>query len=126
MYSSVALYNACNQDAAQLYDHGLGHLVPRDADNVEQLGDTLSDVITRINKDAETSKEEELEDEVPAPAPGAQALAPEFVDGYATTTESSGAGSSSAGSTAETSDLDSRSSHGLETEIKGIAKIQVA
>ena len=41
VYSSVALYNACNQDMAQLYDHGLGHLVPRDADNVEQLGDTL-------------------------------------------------------------------------------------
>ncbi|OTB06982.1 hypothetical protein M426DRAFT_71931 [Hypoxylon sp. CI-4A] len=45
VYSSIALYNACNQDVAQLYDHGLGHLVPRDADNVEQLGDTLSDLL---------------------------------------------------------------------------------
>ncbi|KAI0179167.1 serine hydrolase-domain-containing protein [Hypoxylon sp. FL1284] len=52
VYSSVALFNSCDQDTAQLYDHGLGHLVPRDADNVEQLGDTLSDVITRINSDA--------------------------------------------------------------------------
>ncbi|KAI1758747.1 serine hydrolase-domain-containing protein [Hypoxylon sp. FL1150] len=49
VYASIALYNSCDQNTAHLYDHGLGHLVPRDADNVEQLGDTLSDVITRIN-----------------------------------------------------------------------------
>ncbi|KAI0386668.1 serine hydrolase-domain-containing protein [Hypomontagnella monticulosa] len=109
VYSSIALYNACNQETAQLYDHGLGHLVPRDADNVEQLGDTLSDVITRINKDSEVSKE-------------TRTMTPELTGEYATT-ECSATSSSSAGSTAETSDLDSRSSHGVGPEPKGIPKM---
>lgn len=50
MYSAVALYNVCNQDTAMLWDHGLGHLVPRDADTVNELGDILHDVISRIDK----------------------------------------------------------------------------
>ncbi|ORY68326.1 serine hydrolase FSH [Pseudomassariella vexata] len=50
VYSSVALYNVCNQDAAGLYDHGLGHLVPRDSENVKQLGELLHDTIVTINK----------------------------------------------------------------------------
>jgi hypothetical protein len=50
MYSAVALYNVCNQETAMLWDHGLGHLVPRDADTVSELGDILHDVILRIDK----------------------------------------------------------------------------
>ncbi len=50
MYSAVALYNVCNQETATLWDHGLGHLVPRDADTVSELGDILHDVIVRIDK----------------------------------------------------------------------------
>ncbi|KAH8904787.1 hypothetical protein BR93DRAFT_939840 [Coniochaeta sp. PMI_546] len=50
MYSAVALYNVCNQDTAMLWDHGLGHLVPRDADTVSELGDILHDVILRVDK----------------------------------------------------------------------------
>lgn len=50
-YSSVALYNICNPDNAILYDHGLGHLVPRDADNLAELGTILDEVMTKINKD---------------------------------------------------------------------------
>lgn len=49
-YSAVALYNVCNQENAMLYDHGLGHLVPRDQDNLSELGTILDDVITKINK----------------------------------------------------------------------------
>jgi hypothetical protein len=50
MYSAVALYNVCNQDTATLWDHGLGHLVPRDADTVTELGDILHDVIVKADK----------------------------------------------------------------------------
>lgn len=50
MYSAVALYNVCNHETAMLWDHGLGHLVPRDADTVGELGDILHDVILRVDK----------------------------------------------------------------------------
>lgn len=50
MYSAVALYNVCNQETAILWDHGLGHLVPRDADTVNELGEILGDVIRKVNK----------------------------------------------------------------------------
>ncbi|XXH03510.1 hypothetical protein Hte_009915 [Hypoxylon texense] len=147
VYSSVALYNCCDPDAAQLYDHGLGHLVPRDADNVEQLGDTLSDVITRINNEAESdvsvksspssSKEDENDD---ANASAAAAAAAEVYNtsssssaesSTAASTTASGSSAvssaaSSAGSATAESDLDSRSSHGLEAEVvDGIAKIHL-
>lgn len=103
VYSSVALYNTCDQDTAQLYDHGLGHLVPRDADNVEQLGDVLSDVITRINKASE-------KDKVAAESVSASDTEPS-VDEY--NDESSATGPSSATSGDESSDLDSRSSNNV-------------
>lgn len=151
VYSSVALYNNCAQDSAQLYDHGLGHLVPRDADNVEQLGDTLSDVITRINAEhdaavaaaaaGDASKEEQdVEDDngVTAAATavgkmkmtttaGEVAPIPEFdvtSSSAESTTASGSSAASSAGSTAE-SDLDSRSSHGPASVVDGIAKIHL-
>ncbi|KAI0838661.1 serine hydrolase-domain-containing protein [Hypoxylon sp. FL0890] len=118
VYSSVALYNACNQDLAHLYDHGLGHLVPRDADNVEQLGDTLSDVITQINKaHAEFGRDK-------ASASGTQTPVSEFAaEEYATSSLTSSSAGGSTGSTAE-SDVDSRSSHEVESD--GIVKAQVA
>ena len=50
MYSAVALYNVCNQDTAALWDHGLGHLVPRDAETVSELGDILQSVILKAEK----------------------------------------------------------------------------
>lgn len=147
VYSSVALYNCCDPDAAQLYDHGLGHLVPRDADNVEQLGDTLSDVITRINNEqqaAATATENAAaaaaaaaasKDDEPAVAVVAVAVANEYItsssssSAESTTASGSSAPSSaasSAGSTTAESDLDSRSSHGLESEVvDGIAKIHL-
>ncbi|KAI2473291.1 serine hydrolase-domain-containing protein [Annulohypoxylon bovei var. microspora] len=125
VYSSVALYNACNQDEAQLYDHGLGHLVPRDADNVEQLGDTLSDVITKINKtrEAEGGGGGGGGKRTSRSGSGAETPVSEFTaDEYTTSSSSAVSSASSAGSAAE-SDLDSRSSHGVDSH--GIAKIQV-
>ncbi|KAI1107163.1 serine hydrolase-domain-containing protein [Jackrogersella minutella] len=124
VYSSVALYNACNQELAQLYDHGLGHLVPRDGDNVEQLGDTLSDVITKINKAQEAESLGRGGKGRSGSGSGPQTPVSEFTaDEYATGSSANGSAASSTGSTAE-SDLDSRSSHGA-AENEGVAKIQV-
>lgn len=50
MYSAVALYNVCNQETAEICDHGLGHLVPRDVDTVRELADALESVIEGINR----------------------------------------------------------------------------
>lgn len=43
---AVALFNMCDQDAAELFDHGKGHTVPRDARTIEELGDAI-DRLTR-------------------------------------------------------------------------------
>jgi hypothetical protein len=51
VYSAVALYNVCNQETAMLWDHGLGHLVPRDAETVTELGDILQSIIAKINRE---------------------------------------------------------------------------
>ncbi|KAI1476272.1 serine hydrolase-domain-containing protein [Daldinia eschscholtzii] len=119
VYSSVALYNACDQDLAQLYDHGLGHLVPRDADNVEQLGDVLADVITRINKESEKDKDKATSATAVTNAAEIESVSASdtepSADGYSAT------GPSSAASSDESSDLDSRSSQGVGSE--GIAKV---
>lgn len=50
VYNAMALFNVCNENTATLYDHGLGHLIPRDTENVQQLGDILEKIISRINK----------------------------------------------------------------------------
>lgn len=44
VYSSVALYNVCNPKTALLYDHGLGHLVPRDAGDVSELAEIIREI----------------------------------------------------------------------------------
>jgi len=49
--SAVALYNVCDQKTALMYDHGLGHIVPRDNENVGLLGNLLADVIPRIERE---------------------------------------------------------------------------
>jgi len=46
--SAVALFNVCDQDKARMYDHGLGHIVPRDAENVGVLGKILQELIPRV------------------------------------------------------------------------------
>ncbi|GAB1316831.1 Serine hydrolase domain-containing protein [Madurella fahalii] len=46
--SAVALFNVCEPAEATLYDHGLGHVVPRDAENVRMLGDILEELLPKI------------------------------------------------------------------------------
>lgn len=123
VYSSIALYNTCDPDLAQLYDHGLGHLVPRDADNVEQLGDTLSDVITRINKEktaaAALASKEQQQQQQPSRV---QTPVNQFTDEYDVATNTASSSSSSSASSASEagsmgeSDLDSQSSTGAASE----------
>jgi hypothetical protein len=45
--SAIALFNVCNQSCAEMYDHGLGHIVPRDTENVESLGCLLQELISK-------------------------------------------------------------------------------
>lgn len=42
---AVALYNMCDQDNAELFDHGKGHTVPRDARTIQELGDAIERLI---------------------------------------------------------------------------------
>ncbi|KAK3319483.1 serine hydrolase-domain-containing protein [Cercophora scortea] len=58
--SAVALFNVCNQENAAMYDHGLGHIVPRDAENVGLLGNLLQNIVPKVEeanrKAAKTSR----------------------------------------------------------------------
>ncbi|KAK4183665.1 serine hydrolase-domain-containing protein [Podospora australis] len=47
--SAVALYNVCEQEKAKMYDHGLGHIVPRDAENVGILADIFQDLLPKVD-----------------------------------------------------------------------------
>lgn len=39
---AVALYNMCDRHTAELFDHGKGHTVPRDARTVKELCDAIA------------------------------------------------------------------------------------
>lgn len=56
---AVALYNVCDPKTATMFDHGLGHIVPRDAENVRMLADILADLIPDVeaNYEKPTAKE---------------------------------------------------------------------
>ncbi|KAK4153767.1 serine hydrolase FSH [Chaetomidium leptoderma] len=45
---AVALYNVCEPTKSTMFDHGLGHIVPRDAENVRMLVDILEGLIPKI------------------------------------------------------------------------------
>ncbi|KAM7184878.1 Serine hydrolase FSH, partial [Rhypophila sp. PSN 637] len=49
--SAVALFNVCEQENAMMYDHGLGHIVPRDVENVTLLGQFLGDFVPRVERE---------------------------------------------------------------------------
>ncbi|KAK4208557.1 serine hydrolase-domain-containing protein [Rhypophila decipiens] len=49
--SAVALFNVCDQENAMMYDHGLGHIVPRDVENVTLLGQFLGDFAPRVERE---------------------------------------------------------------------------
>jgi hypothetical protein len=44
---AVALYNMCDPDSAELFDHGKGHTVPRDAKAIKELCDAISRLVVR-------------------------------------------------------------------------------
>jgi hypothetical protein len=48
---AVALYNVCKPETATMFDHGLGHIVPRDADNVRMLSDILETLIPNVEEE---------------------------------------------------------------------------
>lgn len=47
---AVALYNVCEPSNSNMFDHGLGHIVPRDAENVRILGDILQQIMPEIDE----------------------------------------------------------------------------
>ena len=47
---AMALFNMCDEDSAELFDHGKGHTVPRDARTIQEL----VDAIARLTKKTET------------------------------------------------------------------------
>ncbi|KAJ4417910.1 hypothetical protein N0V85_001651 [Neurospora sp. IMI 360204] len=81
--SAVALFNVCDPVTSVMYDHGLGHIVPRDAENVSLLGTVLSnlapivqDQIKRdahfIRKDRREIKREAKKNKPKGPPPAAE------------------------------------------------------
>ncbi|CCC14916.1 unnamed protein product [Sordaria macrospora k-hell] len=48
--SAVALFNVCDPRSAVMYDHGLGHIVPRDAENVSLLGTVLGNLVPKVEE----------------------------------------------------------------------------
>lgn len=39
---AMALFNMCDEDSAELFDHGKGHTVPRDARTIKELVDAIA------------------------------------------------------------------------------------
>ncbi|KAK4498332.1 hypothetical protein PRZ48_010990 [Zasmidium cellare] len=46
---SMALYSLCDEETATLFDHGQGHLVPRDPRTIEELGAAIRETVNRSN-----------------------------------------------------------------------------
>lgn len=47
--ASLALYNLCDQDRADLFDHGAGHVLPREKAALKDLADVVWNMITDAN-----------------------------------------------------------------------------
>ncbi len=45
IHGAMALYNLCDPDRAELFDHGHGHLVPREERTVKELGQVVRTMI---------------------------------------------------------------------------------
>lgn len=52
MGGAVALYNVCEPSKSAMFDHGLGHIVPRDAENVSMLADILEKLIPKVERNS--------------------------------------------------------------------------
>lgn len=46
---AMALYNLCDPDTANIFDHGHGHLVPRDERPLRELGQVIREMIGSID-----------------------------------------------------------------------------
>lgn len=44
---AVALYNMCERGSAEMFDHGKGHTVPRDARTIQELCDAIDRLACR-------------------------------------------------------------------------------
>lgn len=45
IHSAMALYNMCDPDRAEIFDHGQGHMVPREKRIVKELGQVVRTMI---------------------------------------------------------------------------------
>lgn len=68
---AVALYNVCEPSNSTMFDHGLGHIVPRDAENVRILSDILQEIIPGIDdksqqNDTGSAEQKPVADSAPA------------------------------------------------------------
>ncbi|KAH8900187.1 hypothetical protein GQ53DRAFT_709561 [Thozetella sp. PMI_491] len=48
---SMALFNVCEPDTAYLFDHGKGHMLPRDRETIKELGDIIRTAIADIDEE---------------------------------------------------------------------------
>lgn len=46
----MALYNVCDRDVAEMFDHGKGHMIPRDAVTVKELSSVLRSFLERTDR----------------------------------------------------------------------------
>jgi predicted esterase len=46
----MALYNVCDSDLAEMFDHGKGHMIPRDTVTVKELSNVLRDFLERTGR----------------------------------------------------------------------------
>lgn len=47
--ASMALYNVCDPDTAELFDHGGGHVIPRGKQTVDDLADVVREMILSVD-----------------------------------------------------------------------------
>ncbi|AEO60437.1 hypothetical protein MYCTH_54987 [Thermothelomyces thermophilus ATCC 42464] len=70
MGGAVALYNVCDPSKSAMFDHGLGHIVPRDAENVRMLADILEKLIPEV--EGRSSRQGETESETDKSTAGSE------------------------------------------------------
>ncbi|RFU26057.1 hypothetical protein B7463_g10268, partial [Scytalidium lignicola] len=50
IHGAMALYNICDEDIAELFDHGKGHTVPRDARTINELAAAIGRVVNKASR----------------------------------------------------------------------------
>ncbi|PQE28374.1 putative FSH2 Serine hydrolase that localizes to both the nucleus and cytoplasm protein [Rutstroemia sp. NJR-2017a BBW] len=49
LLGSMALFNVCNGDLAEMFDHGKGHMLPRDQETIAELGVVIQKMIEKCS-----------------------------------------------------------------------------